>query len=161
MHIGVSSVTWTKLNLLSSKGNLSTVNENSSAIEIEEWKYFYIADRKLQLQDLVRKCLEIDSFIPNADCYVLENQQMIQTNQLPGNTEQIKTNIQKAQLFAMLSFGLMKRNLKIDHQLPYDNEDVDTIADSIDVDGDSNDLLISQDFKKPNLFYLRRFLASK
>lgn len=100
VHIGVSSVTWTRFFL-----------HPDQPCEVTHWNHFDISEKKLHLSDFVQIVLYINSLLPEADVYVLENPQMAQPS-APGSPVQININIQKSQLVSMLSIILANRNLE-------------------------------------------------
>lgn len=100
VRIGVTSVSWARLELPQSKYSPSLLTH---------WQHHEINDKKLHLSELVRRCIYVAHQIPQADCYVLENPQMAQASSNPGSIDQQNVNIQKAQVTSMLSYALMAR----------------------------------------------------
>lgn len=98
VHIGVSSVTWTRFLI-----------HPDLPCEVTHWNHFDISEKKLHLSDFVQIVLYIDSMLPEANVYVLENPQMALPS-APGSPVQVNINIQKSQLISMLSIILANRN---------------------------------------------------
>ncbi|XP_068143405.1 uncharacterized protein [Drosophila tropicalis] len=100
--------------------------------QITHWQHHELNDKKLHLAELSRRCLYVIHQIPEADCYILENPQMAQINSNPGSIDQQNVNIQKAQITSIISYALIAR------------------ADPS-----------SSNKSKHNVYFLRRFLASR
>ncbi|XP_030385720.1 uncharacterized protein LOC115632630 [Scaptodrosophila lebanonensis] len=100
VRIGVSSISWSRLELASDKRSPCTLTH---------WQHHELNDKKLHLAELAQRCLYVAHQIHVADCYILENPQMAQASSNPGSIDQQNVNIQKAQVTAMLSYALMAR----------------------------------------------------
>lgn len=103
LRIGVSSVTWARLELPESESINVPCN-------LTHWEHHDITEKKLHLGDLVQRLLYVDHLIPNADCYIFENPQMAQINSNPGTVHHQNISIQKSQVTAVLAYALCARS---------------------------------------------------
>ncbi|XP_039486848.1 uncharacterized protein LOC120448735 [Drosophila santomea] len=100
VRIGVTSVSWARLK----------IGGDEAPCLLTHWQHHELNDKKLHLSELSRRCLYVFHQIPDADCYVMESPQMAQASSNPGSIDQQNVNIQKAQVYAIMSFSLMARS---------------------------------------------------
>lgn len=127
-------ISWTKLSL----------GEDNESIVTEEWDNYQVGeeDKKLSLPDLIQIMININEKIPSADVYVFEAMQSLQAQKQPGNILQVNVNVQRAQLFAMMTSLMAARCT---------NHSVDS------VDSQSKD----EKSKQQHIFLLKNFLPSR
>lgn len=135
VHIGVSSVTWTRFLI-----------HPDLPCEVTHWNHFDISEKKLHLSDFVQIVLYIDSLLPDANIYVLENPQMAQPS-APGSPVQVNINIQKSQLISMLSIILANRSFDDSFFKQEENSE--------------NEEEIKKSQPQQNVLFLKPFLASR
>ncbi|XP_036326530.1 transcription elongation factor, mitochondrial-like isoform X1 [Rhagoletis pomonella] len=140
IRIGVSSVTWARL-------ELPTTECSNEPCNLTHWEHHEITEKKLHLCDLVQRLLYIDYLIPKADCYLFENPQMAQVSSNPGSVDQQNISIQKSQVSAIMAYTLCARG-KFVEALKSGKENIgENEKKSVDM--------------RPNVFYLRRFLTAR
>lgn len=140
IHMGVSSVTWTRFLL-----------HPDLPCEVTHWNHFDISEKKLHLSDFVQIVLYINSLLPEADVYILENPQMAQPS-APGSPIQVNINIQKSQLISMLSLILANRN----HDNKFFNEQEFGLEEE-----SLEDVELKKIQPQQKVFFLKPFLSSR
>ncbi|XP_050333073.1 uncharacterized protein LOC126761160 isoform X1 [Bactrocera neohumeralis] len=139
LRVGVSSVTWARLELPESESINAPCN-------LTHWQHHDITEKKLHLGDLVQRLLYVDHLIPNADCYIFENPQTA-INSNPGNVDQQNISIQKSQVTAVLAYALCTRGRY-----------AETLKNGHEILADANK---KTEETWPNVFYVRRFLTAR
>ncbi|XP_053954177.1 uncharacterized protein LOC128860587 [Anastrepha ludens] len=140
LRIGVSSVTWTRL-------VLPTLDSSNVPCCLTHWEHHEITEKKLHLGDLIQRLWYINHLIPDADCYIFENPQMAQMSSNPGSVDQQNINIQKCQVIAVLAYALFARGRRAEATKD-GHESIDEV--------DKKSVV-----QRPNVFYIRRFLAAR
>ncbi|XP_067613389.1 uncharacterized protein [Eurosta solidaginis] len=139
LRVGVSSVTWARL-------ELAATNENMPGF-LTHWHHHEITDKKLHLDDLIKRLLYVDYLIPNSDVYLFEEPPTAQINNNPGTASQQNVNMQKCQIIAVLAFALSKRS-SFAREVAFENSTTNEDGKKLTC-------------KRPNVFYLRRFLPAR
>lgn len=105
-HVDVNYISWAKLSFRSS--------EMSSAY-VDEWACHEIGndDKKLSLSDLIQVLVIMNQKIPKADVYVVESQPTQKQSSQAVNSIQMRFNVQKSQVLAMLSVLMAAREKTI------------------------------------------------
>lgn len=104
LNISVSGISWSHLEISRAPNN----------IILKHWDVFNIEDKKYHLSDLMRLALEINTSIPSADLYIIENPQTHQQNSMPGSVAKMNINLQQSQIISMIAALLANRKNHFD-----------------------------------------------
>lgn len=105
-HFDLNYLAWTKLVI-----NPENEFDASRPIYVEDWNSHLIdnTEKKLSLSELMQIVLYLNKKIPAADVYTIEAMQSPQGAKQPGSVVQLTFNVQRAQMFSMLSILMASR----------------------------------------------------
>lgn len=105
-HFDLNFIAWTKIFM-----NPANEHDADRPLYVEDWNIHEIdnTDKKLSLSELMVILLHLSKKIPQADAYVIEAMQTPQGSQQPGSTVQLSFNVQRAQIFSMMSILMASR----------------------------------------------------
>lgn len=157
IHIGINSIAWTSFSLA-----------NEKAINVNDWNYYQLPDKKLHLAELLEIILYLINKIPVADIFVFESQRMAQAG-APGTPAMVNINVQRAQIFGMLAVGLKnKKDNATEKDTTLNENDVDKYLDEEKKILFQNDVIYMKPylmgryvFTKKNLFYVEMLNQSR
>lgn len=144
-HVDLNYIGWAKLSV-SDAEKLTSIPPITNSIVLDEWASFEIGheDKKQSLSDLIEVLINLNDLIPPADVYVLESLPSQQASKQPGNIVQMNVNVQKSQLFAMLSVLVATRGAAVKNvQDPEVGEDAKGVK------------------KQPPVYFLKNYLSSR
>lgn len=133
LHVGINTITWTKFD----------IRENSPT-QVSDWNIYDLGADKLSLFESIKHVIKVNGLIPQADIYVLENQQS-SSSLKPGSAAIVNINVQKSQLISMICLILANRPIQNIESLPSIKVEI--------IEKKQNDL--------QNLIFLRQYLSSR
>lgn len=145
-HVDLNYIGWSRLTVENS--DKSAVISNMNKIVLDDWACFEIGheDKKQSLSDLIEVLINLNELVPQADVYVLESLPVQQAAKQPGNIVQMNVNVQKSQLFAMLSILAATRKADIQN---FSEPELEPGVDEV------------KPLKEPRVYFLRNFLSSR
>lgn len=144
-HVDLNYIGWSKLTLENSEDIITR------PIVLDDWVSYEIGheDKKQSLSDLIEVLLKLNDLIPPSDVYVLESLPVQQAAKQPGNIVQMNVNVQRSQLFAMLSVLVATRNADVQKLIEPEFKEEENVFDE-----DSTS-------KQRHVYFLRNFLSSR